>query len=112
MSDQYRTPPLMASATFRSPVTMDVSAFSSQSIPKQMKINTSSRLSTGSMDGMQKPKSPLPGAMEFPKDTSPDMIPILTLLTCHECRDYYDGYFMILSDLNTGKFVPALLCFF
>lgn len=39
----------------------------------------------------------------LPKDTPPEMIPILTLLHAHQSRDYFDGYFMLLNDLNTGK---------
>jgi hypothetical protein len=42
----------------------------------------------------------------LPKDTPPEMIPILTLLHAHQSRDYFDGYFMLLNDLNTGKSSP------
>lgn len=42
--------------------------------------------------------------MEFPKETPPEMMPILTLLHSHQQRDYYQGYFMLLNDLNSGMF--------
>lgn len=43
---------------------------------------------------------------ELTKDTPPEMIPVLTLLTAQKTRDYKEGYFMILHDLGNGK----LLC--
>ncbi|CAN6620613.1 CCR4-NOT transcriptional complex subunit Caf120p [Trichomonascus vanleenenianus] len=101
---------------FRSPATMDVSSFS-PSIPKpgekrfssygapvsaSAAISAATRLPSGRPASMS---GPLPSVeTEFPKDTPPEMIPILTLLSAHQSRDYVDGYFMILSDLNTdGK---------
>lgn len=43
-------------------------------------------------------------ASKLSKDTPPEMVPILTLLNAHQTREYYDGYFMLLNDLNTdGK---------
>lgn len=39
---------------------------------------------------------------EFPKETPPEMMPILTLLHSHQQRDYNEGYLMILNDLNSG----------
>lgn len=44
--------------------------------------------------------------MEFPKETPPEMMPILTLLHSHQQRDYNEGYLMILNDLNSG------MCYF
>lgn len=43
--------------------------------------------------------------MEFPKDTPPEMMPILTLLHSHQQRDYNEGYLMVLNDLNSGMCV-------
>lgn len=41
---------------------------------------------------------------DFPKDTPPEMMPILTLLNAHKNREYNEGYLMILNDLNSdGK---------
>lgn len=42
--------------------------------------------------------------MDFPKETPPEMMPILTLLNAHENREYSEGYLMILNDLNSGMF--------
>lgn len=42
--------------------------------------------------------------MDFPKDTPPEMVPILTLLHTQKNRVYKEGYLMILNDLNSeGK---------
>lgn len=46
--------------------------------------------------------------MEFPKETPPEMMPILTLLHSHQQRDYNEGYLMILTDLNSGMFTSLL----
>jgi hypothetical protein len=46
---------------------------------------------------------------DFSKDTPPEMIPVLTLLTAHKTRDYKEGYFMILHDLGNGMLLCSLL---
>lgn len=95
---------------FKSPATMDVTSFSpnlpqpndATTINKGVNqiVNNASTLPSG------RPAShggPMPDAeTSFPKDTPPEMIPILTLLNAQQSRNYTDGYFMILSDLNTG----------
>lgn len=50
--------------------------------------------------------------MEFPKETPPEMMPILTLLHSHQQREYNEGYLMILNDLNSGKFFHIYFIFF
>lgn len=58
--------------------------------------------------------SDIPGTvtpMEFPKETPPEMMPILTLLHSHQQRDYYQGYFMLLNDLNSGMYLLHVINF-
>ena len=50
--------------------------------------------------------------MEFPKETPPEMMPILTLLHSHQQREYNEGYLIILNDLNSGKFFHINFIFF
>ncbi|KAG5359830.1 CCR4-NOT transcriptional complex subunit [Yarrowia sp. C11] len=38
--------------------------------------------------------------LELDKDTPPEMIPILTLLAAQKERVYFEGYYMLLNDLN------------
>lgn len=45
--------------------------------------------------------------VDFPKDTPPEMVPVLTLLHTHKNREYKDGYLMILNDLNSGMLLCA-----
>lgn len=39
---------------------------------------------------------------ELAKTIPQEMMPILTLLHAQKQRNYYEGYFMILNDLNSG----------
>lgn len=62
-----------------------------------------------SLDRSDTMSSDTPGTvtpMEFPKETPPEMMPILTFLHSHQQRDYYQGYFMLLNDLNSGMYFP------
>lgn len=42
--------------------------------------------------------------LELDKDTPPEMIPILTLLAAQKERVYFEGYYMLLNDLNKGEY--------
>lgn len=42
--------------------------------------------------------------LELAKDTPPEMIPILTLLEAQKDRVYFEGYYMLLNDLNKGEY--------
>lgn len=43
--------------------------------------------------------------LELDKDTPPEMIPILTLLAAQKERVYFEGYYMLLNDLNKGEYI-------
>lgn len=47
---------------------------------------------------------PRPALPETSRETPPEMIPVLSLLTAHSARVYEESYFMLLKDLNNdGK---------
>lgn len=47
-------------------------------------------------------------AIDLAKNIPHEMMPILTLLHAQKQRTYYEGYFMILNDLNSGKYNQSI----
>lgn len=66
---------------------------------------TSSSVSSGSADNASVSSGTVPTPkFELAKTIPQEMMPILTLLHAQKQRSYYEGYFMILNDLNSdGK---------
>jgi hypothetical protein len=91
----------MTSTPFASPVPVDLKQFaSSPGVPVHSEDHSATDSKRSSLNmGKASPTA----NMEFSRDTPPEMVPVLTLLTCQHSREYIEGYFMILSDLNTGK---------
>lgn len=89
------------STPFSSPVPVDLKQFSSS--PGVPVHNDDHSATDSKRNSLNMGKSPPSFNVDLPKDTSPEMVPVLTLLMSQQSREYLEGYFMILSDLNTGK---------
>lgn len=106
------------SLNFSSPIEQEIASFSrtpglphsatekldgTESLSPSLNTNSGGVSRNSSiLSSNQTPKIP---SMEFPKDTPLEMIPILTLLACQQKRVYYEGYFMLLADLNAGEYI-------
>lgn len=82
-------------------------------VPNQYRQRTMSRTSLSSFSVIHSDAGSVASAtvpapkFDLAKSTPQEMVPILTLLHAQKQRTYYEGYFMILNDLNSGMF-----CFF
>ncbi|QPG73038.1 hypothetical protein FOA43_000342 [Brettanomyces nanus] len=61
-----------------------------------------SQYTSPSFDDSEAPGSPTPMTMEGKGELSPEMAPIVTLLSAQANRKYHEGFFMLLKDLNSA----------
>ncbi|AOW07553.1 hypothetical protein LXG23DRAFT_56921 [Yarrowia lipolytica] len=68
--------------------------------PMMAQVQNSRSSSPSSPQGRVRSGSAASLGLELDKDTPPEMIPILTLLAAQKERVYFEGYYMLLNDLN------------
>lgn len=97
------------------PMTPGTPGFDTESTPFMRPADVNMRHISGVFEpGPQTARGVLPKTVtekpllpEASKETPPEMLPVLSQLAAHNVRPYHEGYFMLLTDLNSDGKAPA-----